>query len=337
MASYFDRVIAVDWHGMGLSSRTEKPITRLSMFHVFCKQDNEKVLDVARTVTNEFIDSLEQFRIAADLPRFVLAGHSLGGFLSAKYALKYPNHLEALILISPAGVPQPPSKEDLVDPANLDWKYKLIDNMWKMNFTPQNIVRVLGPKGPEVVTNMLNKRFSSRWSGEDLAVISDYFYHVTAAPGSGEYALNALLEPKIVKPLPKEEEAAAVASGRPRTGVYAREPLEQDLCRLTVPVLVMFGDHDWLAYPGVDKSIALWRKNGVKSDHVVIPQAGHHLYNDNSPVFNNAIIDWTKRSAYLSEDSIATDRNGARVASKHHHHQQQQSHKKNNLIDNIYG
>lgn len=321
---------------MGLSDRKEKPVTRLSMFHVFCKQEKEKVLEVAKTVTNEFIDSLEQFRIAADIPRFVLAGHSLGGFLSAKYALKYPRHLEALILISPVGIPQPPSKEDgLLDHGQLNWQYRLIDNLWKMNFTPQNIVRVLGPKGKGVVTDMLNRRFSSRWSGEDLALISDYFYHITAAPGSGEYALNALLEPKIMKPLSKEEEQIAVAAGRPRTGVYAREPLEQDLCHLSVPVLLMYGDHDWLAYPGVENSIALWRKNGVKSEHVVIPQAGHHLYNDNAQVFNNAIIDWAKRSAYLSEDSINSDSNSARVINKHKFQENQA--KKSNLVDNIYG
>eukprot|EP00983_Pelagomonas_calceolata_P013496 431739-Pelagomonas_calceolata.AAC.2 len=34
----------------------------------------------------------------------VLVGHSLGGYLSACYALKYPEHVEHLILVCPAGV-----------------------------------------------------------------------------------------------------------------------------------------------------------------------------------------------------------------------------------------
>eukprot|EP01034_Spumella_vulgaris_P021893 gene21893-27970_t len=278
--------------------------------NVFCKQKEDKILDVTRTVTNEFIDSLEELRVAADLPRFVLAGHSLGGYLSTRYALKYPDAVEALVLISPAGIEPLPPKELVVEASQMDWKLRIIDNLWKMNFTPQNIVRLMGPKGPGMVTNTVNRRFASRWQGEDLAVISDYLYHISAAPGNGEYALNALLEPKFLKaqdPLASDvtekKSEWKTPSGRPRSGVYARLPLEADMCNLKMPVLMLFGDTDWLAYPTAAQSVALWRKHGVNASLEVISGAGHHLYTDNSVDFNRTVVDWVKRSAYLTSDS----------------------------------
>lgn len=42
------------------------------------------------------------------LEKIVLVGHSLGGFLSACYALKYPERVEKLILVSPVGLPEKP-------------------------------------------------------------------------------------------------------------------------------------------------------------------------------------------------------------------------------------
>lgn len=37
-----------------------------------------------------------------------LIGHSLGGYLSTAYALKYPSRVDRLVLLSPAGIPENP-------------------------------------------------------------------------------------------------------------------------------------------------------------------------------------------------------------------------------------
>ena len=52
------------------------------------------------------MESLEKWRKAMKLEKFVLLGHSLGGYISCCYALQYPQHVEKLILASPVGVPQ---------------------------------------------------------------------------------------------------------------------------------------------------------------------------------------------------------------------------------------
>ncbi len=55
-----------------------------------------------------FVDSLESWRIAVGVERMLLIGHSLGGYLSAAYSVRYPERLSGLILMSPAGIPRGP-------------------------------------------------------------------------------------------------------------------------------------------------------------------------------------------------------------------------------------
>ena len=65
-----------------------------------------------------FVESLEEWREKMNLEKMTLVGHSLGGYLSAIYALRYPQRVERLILLSPAGVPA--SKDTSVPGEELD-------------------------------------------------------------------------------------------------------------------------------------------------------------------------------------------------------------------------
>lgn len=118
LSSIYDRVIAIDWLGMGSSDRAsnvKNPIMwssgnmrRRSKCSSWCNP-----MTTVRAV-DFFIDSLEEFRKEKNLTSFVLAGHSLGGYLSGRYALKYPTSLTGLVLISPVGVPKPPAENALL-------------------------------------------------------------------------------------------------------------------------------------------------------------------------------------------------------------------------------
>lgn len=46
-----------------------------------------------------FVEDMEAFRREAGLDRFILIGHSMGGLNSVAYASKYPQHVEALVLV----------------------------------------------------------------------------------------------------------------------------------------------------------------------------------------------------------------------------------------------
>jgi len=90
------RLYALDMLGMGRSSRPT--------FKIHAKDRQGQI----REAENWFIDALEEWRIKKGIDRFTLLGHSLGGYMAVAYALKYPGHLNKLILASPVGIPEDP-------------------------------------------------------------------------------------------------------------------------------------------------------------------------------------------------------------------------------------
>ena len=57
----------------------------------------------SQTCIDEYVESLEKWRQAMQLDKFVLLGHSFGGYLSFFYMLKHPNRVQHLILADPWG------------------------------------------------------------------------------------------------------------------------------------------------------------------------------------------------------------------------------------------
>jgi cardiolipin-specific phospholipase len=96
-------VYALDWLGMGRSARVPFQI----------KAKREDVESRVREAESFFIDSLEEWRNKMGLPQMTLIGHSLGAYFSVAYALRYPDRVTKLILLSPAGVPRDPNYDEL--------------------------------------------------------------------------------------------------------------------------------------------------------------------------------------------------------------------------------
>jgi cardiolipin-specific phospholipase len=244
-------------------------------------------------------------------------GHSLGGFLSAKYTMKYPSHVHSLALISPVGLPCPPQHVDknFAIPSRL----ALIQTAWAANFTPQTILRFMGPRGRKFVKSVVQRRFrgseSVNWNSEEVDIMTDYLYHISAAYPSGEYAMNSLLAPVYYEdnkpPNDRKSEFSkspeSRQSNRIRGGVYAREPLLQDIANTfgvncknakgQIPLLIMFGDKDWLWYEEVQEDVQkLVEKDRVNVKLDIIKNSGHHLYLENPSDFHNSIRSWKTKN-----------------------------------------
>lgn len=102
------RLFALDMLGMGNSSRPA--------FRIKSKDPQEKIAEAE----SFFVDALEEWRKIRNIEKFTLLGHSLGGYLAISYALKYPGHLNKLILASPVGIPEDPNavRADLPEPSS---------------------------------------------------------------------------------------------------------------------------------------------------------------------------------------------------------------------------
>lgn len=227
--------------------------------------------------------------------------------------------MKGLILISPAGLAPHPPQELMVPADTLGFKLRLIDKMWDRNYTPQSIARVMGYFAPGYVKKAVTYRFGSdRWAAEDTQAIADYLYHISALPASGEYAMNTLLMAKIFSSVESPTQQ------RPR--VLAREPITPEhLAHLTgvtetngdgsaedpvdltanissltstspngTPILILYGDNDWLCFPEVRSYVQTLQSCGLSARLSIIREAGHHLYMDNPDQYHDEIHDWVQ-------------------------------------------
>ncbi|XVE94608.1 hypothetical protein REPUB_Repub02eG0023100 [Reevesia pubescens] len=230
------KVIAIDQLGWGGSSRPD----------FTCKSTEE--------TEAWFIDSLEEWRKAKNLSHFILLGHSIGGYVAAKYALKHPEHVQHLILVGPAGfTSESDNKSEWLIRFRATWKGAILNHLWESNFTPQKIVRGLGPWGPNFVRKYTAARFSPRYSAdgvfteEESKLISDYMYHTSAAKASGELCLKYLLA----------------------FGAFARKPLLHSASEWKVPTTFIYGDQDWMDYQGAQEAR---KKMKVPCEIIRVPQ-----------------------------------------------------------------
>ncbi|KAJ5629153.1 cardiolipin-specific deacylase [Penicillium herquei] len=109
---------ALDMLGMGRSTRPP--------FKIKAKDREEAI----REAEAWFVDALEEWRIKRKIDRFTLLGHSLGGYMAVAYALKYPGHLNKLILASPVGIPEDPYAvtADVAEPSESTLPNELTQN-----------------------------------------------------------------------------------------------------------------------------------------------------------------------------------------------------------------
>ncbi|CAO3617080.1 unnamed protein product [Cunninghamella blakesleeana] len=274
------KVYAADWLGMGRSSRPKWTITKNS------KQSWD---DIVEEVEDHFVESLESWRKSVGLEKMTLFGHSLGGYFASCYSLKYPERVEKLILVSPAGIAEPP--KDLIQEPPNKTPQELLENeaqeigdamqaqavsaprrkipgwasyLWDRNISVMSIVRMTGPYGASLVNKYTSRRFA-HLTTEEQHDLYDYIYHITSSTGSGEYALAGILAP----------------------GAYARKPLLHRLSKLKMPTTFIYGEEDWMDYKAAEQA---QKGMSVPTKVIRIPYGGHHMYIDSPDEFNNVLI-----------------------------------------------
>ncbi|KAF2667179.1 alpha/beta-hydrolase [Microthyrium microscopicum] len=320
------KVYALDLLGMGRSSRPS--------FKIHAKDHEGKI----REAENWFIDALEEWRIKRNIEKFTLLGHSMGGYMAVAYALKYPGRLKKLILVSPVGIPEDPYavKAELPNPDTSTMQAealqdqesiangeeapaprrripKWVEYLWDANVSPFSVVRLVGPLGPSLVSGWTTRRFS-HLPPKEAQALHDYSYSLFRQRGSGEYALAYILAPGAFARSPLIHRIQGV--GRQVLAPHAAPTVDDVASQASaaresgIPVVMMYGDHDWMDVDGgrnaerkilEEKSKALegksadeWKKDQGDAKVVIVKNAGHHLYLDGYDEFNEIMIDELK-------------------------------------------
>ena len=242
-------VYAIDVLGFGRSSRPQFPSD---------PAEAEKL----------FVDSLEDWRHEIGLEKFVLLGHSFGGYLVSAYTLAHTHRVRHLVLADPWGIAEKNSETEKSFQIPW-WARGILSVVLLMN--PVAPLRGIGPLGPYILRKVrsdIGKKFDSFLDGEGYLAI-DYLYHILAQTPSGETAFMSLTIPY---------------------GWGARFPMHPRLTKKldpSVPISVFFGTRSWMYIrAGLDL------KHGRPESYVefdMIPDASHHCYADDAKKFNEIV------------------------------------------------
>jgi pimeloyl-ACP methyl ester carboxylesterase len=282
-----------------------------------------------------FLDALDKFCEAEGIgegrPRgkMVLCGHSLGGHLAAIFALEQPQHVQHLVLICPAGLPeQPPGWRDglharvaeasgrfSLRPALVRWA----EGAWDAGTTHGSIIRALGPWGGEqLMRRYASGRFSSSsgpppapGGGGGAGGNSDGASSNNNNNDSGKAGGERASPPAPPALSPEEagvvgsylwELTALEGSGEHALrhilgfGAFAHAPLGKRLEALSpsVPVTFCYGSRDWMkpehAVAAAARLDAL-RERVAEHDHdvIVLPDCGHFPFLEKPAAFDEAM------------------------------------------------
>jgi cardiolipin-specific phospholipase len=328
------QLYALDMLGMGRSSRPP--------FHIKGKTREKQITEAE----DWFVDSLEEWRKKRNIDKMTLVGHSMGGYMAVCYALKYPGHLNKLILASPVGIPEDPYATQAAMPEPPDSTLpseftqdqdadttqsdnnnflnrqkkaeeeaaknvgavpgpdgkpaprrmpKWLTYLWDANISPFSFVRWSGPLGPRLVSGWTSRRFS-HLPNEEATALHDYAYSLFRLRGSGEYALAYILAPGAFARSPLIRRVQGIG----------RQTLPDGTTENGVPVVLMYGENDWMDVKGgyaAKKKIDAEREKALKGKSeeerdadeggakvVIIKKAGHHVYLDSPDHFNDVMM-----------------------------------------------
>ncbi|XP_017886785.1 protein ABHD4 isoform X2 [Ceratina calcarata] len=240
-------VYAIDILGFGRSSRP-----------VFSNE--------AHVAENQLVRSIEEWRREMQLDKFVLLGHSMGGFLAASYSMQHPERIKHLILADPWGFPERPVERIARAPM---WVKVIAYIIEPLN--PLWPVRVAGPFGQWLIEKTrpdIVKKFAPVLK-EDTAVVSQYLHQCNAQTPSGEGAFHAMMQ---------------------HFG-WAKNPIVRRMDKINpeIPITLLYGSRSW-----VDNSSWETLKLARSSSYInvqAITGAGHHVYADKSEIFNKYVLE----------------------------------------------
>ena len=228
-------VICPDMIGFGFSSRPKVKFTSA-----------EQSIDF-------FVEFIDKFRQALKLEKFFICGHSLGGYLAANYALKYPQHVEdKIVLLSPTGIGDPKKGGSCTENLKLDQRFMFVYSLGLIFYlkpTSQNLSKKYLLSN-SIKTGEDNKFQITKEENELIGKIRRMHFEYPPDVETCIYHIYRYPLPTPVIPL-------------------------EDLIVEKIPektIIFIFGENDWMDKFG---TVRLNKKDENKYKYYVIPNCGH--------------------------------------------------------------
>ncbi|CCK71727.1 uncharacterized protein KNAG_0H03120 [Huiozyma naganishii CBS 8797] len=235
-----------------------------------------------RILEDYYVDEIERWRVENQIDQLHLVGHSFGGYISYKYALKYPQNVMKLALISPLGVernlysvnnhlPQDSIVQGTFeDPSSPSYLRKL--EVPRYIFENQlKILRWGGPMGARLCWNYITSAYAKVPSREFKEYLFELFY------GDGGITKTALTTFILLF----------------TRNLLARDPIMDSIAELKVKdVMFQYGQYDWMNKNAGARAAELLRKQPYNNSalYLEIPESGHNLFLDSPQSFNFSLI-----------------------------------------------
>ncbi len=219
--------------------------------------------DTSQMTMNSFVDDLEGIRKAFGLEKMNLMGHSWGGLVSMFYAIKYPSHLQSLILVNTT-----PASSVL---RNLSFAVMSLKTTKEDSIAQLQIAETEGFKKREPATMakffrlLFHGSFHNRQYGDSLTLIFDSSYAAKSA---------------MVQQLSRDSTLHSY-------DIHAR------LNTIQCPALIIGGSDDAVV-PGTNEQI---RDHIRGSQYILLTDCGHFPYIEAGDRFFPLVRDFLKSAA----------------------------------------
>lgn len=266
-------------------------------------------------IENYYVEALEGWRKSSNIEKIdYLIGHSFGGYWSGSYAVRYPDNLRSLVLLSPVGVerhayaantPIPTQRKNIspsLDPTSLRFlsrfpilSKRTIEFWYYVQPYLPRLLKFLGPWGVAKYYDMwysklfaVNKvieklggatAFSSAnqlkyGTNTECRLLIEYLYNSITNGTKSDTHVKYVLTPATTSRIPLFDKFAS-AKGR-------------DLAKYDMHVI--YGQYDFMNSEAGEKLVEEVSSRGNRAQFHVVPQGGHNLYIQN-PFGTNDLLE----------------------------------------------
>jgi proline iminopeptidase len=232
-----------DQRGCGESTR---PIDRFTSSNVY---ENMMTLDRSLGLGAQIAD-IERIRQILGDNKLILIGHSWGGFLASLYAAEFPEHVEALILISPANtlvMPQPDADSDLFAAVRAGLP---VEEQAKFD---------------EFMKEYMDFNMLFQKSEADLIAMNEEF---------GKYYIRVIKTP--ISTFPEQGKPGGWMVWAQYVSMGQRHDYRSALREVSAPVLVIHGADDLQS----EAASRLYEETFPNAEFIVIENAGHFSFEE---------------------------------------------------------